>query len=261
MPEFKNITLERKERVAIVTVSRPEKYNALNRETLEELDVCFSGLAKDKELGAVVVTGAGEKAFISGADINELAVLDAIGAEEISSFGQTVFNRIAYLHRPVIAAINGFALGGGFELSLACHIRYASENVKLGLPEVSLGIIPGYGGTQRLVRLIGYGQAIELIVSAQMIDAARAESLGIVNGVLPQDKLMEHCLSLAGKISSNAPLAVSAALEAAIRGAEMEMGAALRLESALFGVIGSTEDMHDGLQAFLDKRKPSFRGR
>ena len=259
--DFKNIRMERRGGVALVTVSRPEKYNALNRETLGEIESCFLQMAGDPQVRAVVITGEGEKAFISGADINELAVLDAMGAQEISAYGQRVFKRIAKFPRPVIAAVNGFALGGGCELALACHIRFASNNAKLGLPEVGLGIIPGYGGTQRLTRLIGYGRALELIVGAKTIDAAEANRIGLVNDVLPQDKLLEHCLKLAEKISKNAPLAVAAALEAAIKGSDMPLEGGLRLESTLFGVIGSTKDMHDGLNAFLEKREPEFKGR
>ena len=258
---YKNITGERRGAVALVTISRPEKYNALNRETLGELDDCFAHLETDEGVRAVVITGAGEKAFVSGADINELAVLDAKGAQEISAFGQSVFNRIARFSRPVIAAVNGFALGGGCELALACHMRFASDNAKLGLPEVGLGIIPGYGGTQRLGRLVGTGLAIELITSARPIDAAEAGRIGLVNQVLPQADLLDHCLRLGEKIARNAPLAVAAALEAAIHGGDVPLDAGLRLESALFGLIGSTEDMHEGLKAFLDKRKPVYKGK
>jgi enoyl-CoA hydratase len=260
-PGYENLLLERRGAVALVTVSRPEKYNALNRETLGELEDCFRRLAEDGTARAVVVTGAGEKAFVSGADVAELAVLDARGAEEISSYGQSVFHRVAGLTKPVIAAVNGFALGGGLELALACHLRVASENAKLGLPEVGLGIIPGYGGTQRLVRLVGYGRALELIVTARAIDAPEAARIGLVNEVVPAEKLLEHCLALGERIARNAPLAVAAALEAALRGSEMPLDAGLRLESALFGVVGSTEDMHEGLKAFLEKRKPAFRGK
>jgi enoyl-CoA hydratase len=261
MPSYKNLTVEMRGAVALVTVSREEKYNALNRETLGEIDDCFKRLQESVEVRAVVVTGAGEKAFISGADIGELAVLDAKGAQEISAYGQRVFDRIAGLSKPVIAAVNGFALGGGCELALACHIRIASDNAKLGLPEVSLGIIPGYGGTQRLVRLVGYGRAVELIVTAKPIDAAEADRIGLVNAVVPQAELLAHCMGMAERVAKNAPLAVAAALEAAMRGTDGPLAAGLRMESAYFGVIGSTEDMHEGLNAFLEKRKPTYRGK
>ena len=260
-PTYRNLALERRGAVALVTISRVEKYNALNRETLGEIDDCFRHLEADDAVRAVVVTGAGEKAFVSGADIGELAVLDAKGAQEISAYGQSVFDRIAGLTKPVIAAVNGFALGGGCELALACHLRFASDNAKLGLPEVGLGIIPGYGGTQRLVRLVGYGRAVELIVTARPIEAAEADRIGLVNGVLPRAELLPHCLGIAERIANNAPLAVAAALEAAMRGADGPLASGLRLESAFFGVLGATEDMHEGLNAFLEKRKPTYRGK
>jgi enoyl-CoA hydratase len=261
VPSYENIRMERRDAVALVTISRPEKYNALTRKTLEELEDCFERLARDAGVRAVVVTGEGEKAFVAGADIAELAVLDAIGAQETSIYGQHVFNRVASFPQPVIAAVNGFALGGGCELALACHIRFASENAKLGLPEVGLGIIPGYGGTQRLTRLIGYGHAVEMICSGQPVDAGEAKRIGLVNDVLSQDKLLEHCFKVAKKIAGNGPLAVAAGLKSALQGAELPLEGGLRLESTFFGLLGATEDMHDGLKAFLEKRKPDFRGR
>jgi enoyl-CoA hydratase len=261
IPEYKNIQHERRENTALVTVSRPEKYNALTHDTLVELEDCFTRLAKDKSVRAVVVTGAGEKAFVAGADIAELAALDALGAQETSIYGQHVFNLIASFPQPVIAAVNGFALGGGCELAVACHIRIASENAKLGLPEVGLGIIPGYGGTQRLPRLVGSGYAIEMICTGQPVDAAEAKRIGLVNDVVPQAELLDHCLKLAGKIAKQGPLAVSSGLKSAMRGLEMPIEAGLELESTYFGLLGGTEDMHDGLKAFLEKRKPDFRGR
>lgn len=261
IPDYRNIRHERREAVALVTVNRPEKYNALTRDTLGELEDCFTRLAKDRQVRAVVVTGAGEKAFVAGADIAELAALDALGAQEISIYGQHVFNLIASFPQPVIAAVNGFALGGGCELAIACHIRIASENAKLGVPEVGLGIIPGYGGTQRLPRLVGYGHAIEMICSGQPVNAAEAKRIGLVNDVVDQAGLLEHCLELAGKIAKNGPLAVSSGLKAARRGLEMPLEAGLELESTYFGLLGGTADMHDGLKAFLEKRKPDFRGR
>ena len=259
--EFKNILVEALDGVSLIKINRPDKYNALNRETLAELGECVDKLAAEEWVRPLVITGEGKKAFVSGADIGELAVLDAVGSQEISAFGQSVFDKIAAFPQPVIAAVNGFALGGGCELALACHIRYASDNAKLGLPEVGLGIIPGYGGTQRLPRLIGYGRAIELVATAKPVDAEEAARIGLVNGVLPQAELLDHCLKIAGRIAKNGPLAVSAALEASVRGAEMPLDAALRLESMFFGVIGSTHDMHDGLNAFLEKRKPNFKNK
>jgi enoyl-CoA hydratase len=261
IPDYKNIRHERREAVALITVNRPDKYNALTRETLTEFEDCFSRLAVDETLRAVIITGAGEKAFVAGADIAELAVLDALGAQEISMYGQKVFTLIASFPRPVIAAVNGFALGGGCELALACHLRFASDNAKMGVPEVGLGIIPGYGGTQRLTRLVGHGQAIQMICSGQPVDADEARRIGLVNDVLPQAELLDHCFKLAGKIAKNGSLAVSSGLKAALRGLEMPIDAGLELESTYFGLLGGTEDMHEGLKAFLEKRKPDFRGR
>jgi enoyl-CoA hydratase len=258
---YRNLLVERRGPVAVVTISRPDKHNALNRETLGEIDAAFASLATDAGVRAVAVTGAGEKAFVSGADINELAVLDARGAREISAYGQGVFDRVAGFPQPVIAAVNGWALGGGCELALACHIRYAAETARFGLPEVSLGIVPGYGGTQRLARLIGLGRAIELVATGRPFDAAEAYRLGLANRVLPQAELLPESIALGERIAANGPLAVSAALEAMVRGQNLSLSAALTLESTLFGILGSTEDMHDGLKAFLEKRKPNFQGR
>ncbi len=258
---YKHLLLDRRDAAAIVTISRPEKYNALNRAVLAELDAAFRSLAGDATVRAIVVTGAGEKAFVSGADIGELAVLDTRGAEEASRFGSAVFRRVEQSAAPVIAAVNGFALGGGCELALACHIRYASDNAKFGLPEVGLGIIPGYGGTQRLPRLVGLGVASELIASGRMIDAEEALRIGLVNKVVPQARLLEETLALATAIAANAPLAVAAALEAARRGWDTGLDDGLRLESTLFGILGSTEDMHAGLAACLEKKKVPFQGR
>jgi enoyl-CoA hydratase len=258
---FEFLTVERRDQVAIVTLSRPEKLNALNHALLGELDHAITALAADASLRVLVVTGAGEKAFVAGADIGELAVLDTRGAEAASAFGSRVFRKLETGPQTVIAAVNGFALGGGCELALACHIRLASENAKFGLPEVGLGIIPGYGGTQRLPRLVGLGIASELIATGRMVDAAEALDIGLVNRVVPLASLLEEALALAGKIAANAPLAVAAALEAARRGLDTDLDQGLRFESTLFGILGSTQDMHDGLSAFVDKRKPKFEGR
>jgi enoyl-CoA hydratase len=257
---YANLTLERHDAVALVTVSRPEKLNALNRATLTEIDHAFSTLAADDTVRAIVVTGAGEKSFVAGADIGELSVLDTRGAEEASAFGSAIFRRIERMRAPVIAAVNGFALGGGCELAIACHIRYAADNARFGLPEVGLGIIPGYGGTQRLPRLVGLGIASELIATGRMIDANEALRIGLVNKVLPQAELKAAAMALAAEIATKAPLAVAAALEAARIGTETDLDTGLRLESSLFGMLGSTKDMHDGLSAFVEKRKPAFRG-
>lgn len=258
---YRNLVLEQRGAVASVTVSRPDKHNALDRQTLGEIEQCFTRLAEDESVRAVVVTGAGEKAFVSGADINELAVLDARGAREISAFGQRVFDRIATFRAPVIAAVNGWALGGGCELALACHIRYASENARFGLPEVGLGIVPGYGGTQRLARLVGLGRAVELVVTGRPVDAQEAYRIGLANRVLPLAELVGESNALGERIAANGPLAVASALEAMVRGQDVPLATALTFESTLFGILGASEDMHEGLKAFLEKRKPEFRGR
>ncbi len=256
---YKNLLIERREDVTVLTVNRPAVLNALNRETLGEIEAAVSHFVFDAEARSLVVTGAGEKAFISGADINELAVLDSRGAEEISRFGQRVVGALESSPKPVIAAINGYAFGGGLELALACHMRLASQNAVLGLPEVSLGIIPGYGGTQRLTRLVGLGVGLELVLSGRRIKADEAAQLGLVNRVVPQAELLAETMKLAQAINRNAPLAVEAALEAARRGADSSLPDGLRLESALFGILASSKDMHEGLQAFLEKRPPRYR--
>jgi enoyl-CoA hydratase len=258
---YSNLILERRGDVALVTISRESKLNALNHATLTEIDHAFAAIAADPAVRAVVVTGAGAKSFVAGADIGELSVLDTRGAEAASAYGSAIFRRIERSRAAVIAAVNGFALGGGCELAIACHIRLASDNAKFGLPEVGLGIIPGYGGTQRLPRLVGLGLASELIATGRMVDAEEALRIGLVNRVVPQAELLDVALELAAKIARNAPLAVAAALEAARTGTETDLDTGLRLESSLFGMLGSTEDMHDGLTAFVEKKKIEFKGR
>ena len=256
---YRNVLVDRREAVTVLTVSRPEVLNALNRETLGEIEDVARRFGDDAEQGALIVTGAGEKSFISGADINELAVLDPRGAEEISRFGQRAVEALERSPKPVIAAINGYAFGGGCELALACHMRLASENAVLGLPEVSLGIIPGYGGTQRLTRLVGPGRALEILLSGRRVKSDEAERIGLVNRVVPQGELMNEALKLAQSILKNGPLAVAAALEAAQRGCDLPLEDGLRLESSLFGILAASEDMHEGLKAFLEKRAARFR--
>jgi enoyl-CoA hydratase len=258
---YRNLVLERRGAVTILAVQRPEVRNALDRETLTEIEDCARHFVADPEAAALIVTGSGEKSFVAGADIQELAALDPRGAEEISRFGQRVFDLLEQSPKPVLAAINGFALGGGCELALACHLRVAAENAELGLPEVSLGIIPGYGGTQRLPRLVGPGRALELILTGRRIAAAEAERIGLVNRVVPRERLIEETEKLALAVVRNGPLAVTAALEAARRGMELGMSDALRLESALFGILAASEDMHEGLKAFLEKRPPRYHRR
>jgi enoyl-CoA hydratase len=258
---YRNLQLDRRERVTVLRVQRPEVLNALNRETLGEIDDAVRRFTEDPEQGALIVTGAGEKSFISGADIQELAVLDPHGAQEISRFGQRVFDRIEQSTKVVIAAINGYAFGGGCELALACHIRLASENAVLGLPEVGLGIIPGYGGTQRLPRLIGAGRAYELILTGGRVKAAEAERIGLVNRVVPLGSLLEEAEKVAAAILKNGPLAVAAAIEAIHRGTQLSLADGQRLESGQFGILAASEDMHEGLKAFLEKRPARFENR
>jgi len=257
---YQNLVVEIRDRVARVTLNRPKVLNALNEQTIVELRACFVALKGDITVGAVILTGSGEKAFVAGADINELSVMSPLQGERSSRLGQETFSEIENLGKPVIAAVNGFALGGGCELALACHMRFASENAKLGLPEVGLGIMPGYGGTQRLPRLVGLGRAIELITTARMIDAQEAFRIGLVNGVHPLADLLPHCEKVAAEILSRGPLAVRHAMDAAIRGVETDLEHGLELESAYFGLLASTGDMREGLTAFLEKRKPSFSG-
>ncbi len=260
MAEYKNLKLELADGVAVVTLNRPQALNALNAETLDELDAVFGELSGRSDARAVVLTGEGEKAFVAGADIKELAAVQGVGARGLAARGQAIFDRIESFPKPVIAAVNGFCLGGGCELAMACHIRIASENARFGQPEVKLGLIPGYGGTQRLPRLVGRGAALELILTGDMIDAAEALRIGLVNRVTAPADLLPECRKLAARILKNAPLAVGLALEAVNRGAGCAMGEALSLEAALFGLSCATEDMKEGTQAFLEKRPARFAG-
>ena len=255
---YRNLLLERHGAITTLVVNRPDVLNALNRETLVEIEAASLAFASDPEQGALIVTGAGEKSFISGADIQELAPLDPRGAEEISRLGQRVVGSLERASKPVIAAINGYAFGGGCELALACHMRIASENAVMGLPEVGLGIIPGYGGTQRLPRLVGTGRALELILSGRRVKADEAERIGLVNRVVPLAALREEAEKLAQSILKNGPLAVAAALEAVHRGMQLPLDHGLRFESCQFGVLAASEDMHEGLKAFLEKRPARF---
>ncbi len=255
---WKNLLFERRGAVSVLTVNRPDVLNAINRETLAEIADAVDRFTADPDQGALIVTGSGEKAFISGADINELAPLGPAAAEDISRFGQQVVDRLERSPKPVIAAVNGYAFGGGCELALACHLRLASENAVMGLPEVKLGIIPGYGGTQRLPRLVGPGRALELILSARPIKADEAERWGLVNRVVPLADLLPEAEKLATAILKNGPLAVTAALECVRRGASLPLDEGLRFESGRFGILAASQDMHEGLQAFLDKRPARF---
>jgi enoyl-CoA hydratase len=258
---YQNLLLETRDRIARITVNRPEKLNALNRATLEEMDRIFRSLAADPAVGAVILTGSGTKAFIAGADINELSSLTAAEGRDFALFGQEILNRMETLGKPVLAAVNGYALGGGCEVALACTLRVASATAKFGLPEVGLGIIPGYGGTQRLPRLVGRGSAQEMILTGEMIDAAEAHRIGLVNQVVPSEELMARTEALAGTILSRGPLAVRCALDAVRCGLEMSLGEGLAYEAALFSLLCASEDMKEGTKAFLEKRKAGFRGR
>jgi len=254
------VLVEKQDRIAWVTLNRPEKMNALNNALLKELECEIAGLEHDAEVGVVILTGAGEKAFVAGADISELKDLDSGSAREQALKGQAVFNRIAAMPKPVIAAVNGFALGGGCELALSAHIRVASENAKFGLPEVSLGIIPGYGGTQRLPRLVGTGVGLDMILSGDMIPAADALRMGLVSRVFPQADLKAGVEKLAKTILSRGPLALTRALAAVQQGVEMPLEQGLQFEAALFGLLAASQDMKEGMGAFLEKRPASFKG-
>ncbi|HZU53773.1 MAG TPA: enoyl-CoA hydratase-related protein [Holophagaceae bacterium] len=254
------VLLEKNERVAWVTLNRPDKLNALNNELLKELDAVIASLEEDAETGVVVLTGAGEKAFVAGADISELKDLDSATARAQGLKGQEVFNRIERMPKPVIAAVNGFALGGGCELALSCHIRIASENARFGLPEVSLGIIPGYGGTQRLPRLVGKGVALDMILTGDMVGAADALRAGLVSRVAPLADLKATAEKMAKTILSRGPLALRSALTAVHEGIEMPLSKGLEFEASLFGLLANSADMKEGMGAFLEKRPAQFKG-
>jgi enoyl-CoA hydratase len=260
--DSRTILLDREaDGLAVITVSRPDKLNALNAATVRQLDGVLGEVRDDAGVRAVVLTGAGEKAFVAGADIAELAAMGPIEGVEVSRAGQDTFRMLERMPKPVIAAVNGFALGGGLELALACHIRIASTRAKFGLPEVRLGIIPGYGGTVRLPRLVGRGRALELMLTGEMIDAAEAHRIGLVNRVEEPGNLLAAARAMAQKMIANGPIAVALALEAVDRGMSTTIDDAQILESRLFGLLASTDDMREGMQAFLEKRKAEFRNR
>lgn len=258
---LENILFTVNDRIARITFNRPAALNALNSKTLAELGECLNQVHRDDAIRVVILTGAGEKSFVAGADINELAQRTAIDGKDFALYGQEIFHRLETLGKPSIAAINGFALGGGCELALACTIRIASRTAKLGQPEVKLGILPGYGGSQRLPRLCGKGIAHEMILTGEMITAEEALRIGLVNRVVEPPELLSAAESIAAKIAANPPLAVKYALEAIERGAEMPQQEGLFLEATLFGLSCGTEDMREGTRAFLEKRPPKFQGR
>jgi enoyl-CoA hydratase len=257
---MENVRTENRDGVLIVTIDRPQVLNALNAQTVGEIGQAFEAARDDDSVKAVIITGGGEKAFVAGADINELAKMTPISGKATASKGQGVFFEIERFPKPVIAAINGYALGGGCELALACHIRIASDKAQIGLPEVTLGIIPGYGGTQRLARLVGKGKALEIICTAERVSAADAEKIGLVNKVVPADQLMSVAEEMARKIASRGPVAVRCAIEAVMSGSEMPFEEGQFLEATLFGLLCATDDMKEGMKAFLEKRTANFTG-
>ncbi|MDF3052036.1 MAG: enoyl-CoA hydratase [Geminicoccaceae bacterium] len=246
--------------IARITINRPDKLNALNATVLSELGDAITRVETDAAVKGVILTGAGSKAFVAGADITELAKQNPIEGKARSLLGQQVFRRLERCGKPVIAAVNGFALGGGCELAMACHIRIASDQARFGQPEVKLGIGPGYGGTARLPRLVGRGRALELLLTGAMIDAAEAYRIGLVNRVVPADKLIEQTQTMLRGILENGPLAIQACLEAVDAGMDATLDQALLLEANHFGLLSSTADMQEGTRAFLEKRKPAFKG-
>jgi enoyl-CoA hydratase len=255
------ILVEREGRVAILTVNRPDKLNALNDQVIDELADVANRLATEPALKGAILTGAGSKAFVAGADISDLARRGPFDGKELALRGQAALRRLETCGKPVIAAVNGFALGGGCELAMACHLRIASENAKFGQPEVKLGLTPGYGGTQRLPRLVGKGVALQLILTGEVIDAQEAKRIGLVNRVVPADRLLGEAEAMLRTILSMAPLAVRLALEAVERGLDMSLEEGLLLEANHFGLLAGTADMKEGLSAFLAKRAPKFEGR
>ncbi|MEN8007534.1 MAG: enoyl-CoA hydratase-related protein [Candidatus Krumholzibacteriota bacterium] len=256
---FNYILCEKTDGVATVTVNRPDKLNALNHEVIGELAHCFADLADDADAKVVVLTGAGDKAFVAGADIGEMVDMTPTAAEKFAARGQDLMARIENLGKPVIAAVNGFALGGGCELAMACTFRYASDKARLGLPETGLGLIPGFGGTQRLPRLVGRGRALEMILLGNMIDAVDAMAIGLVNKVYPAAEFADSVNIVARALAEKSPLTLRVALKAVGEGLEMSPTAGCRLEAALFGVCGASEDAREGCRAFLEKRKPEFK--
>ncbi|HSC29967.1 MAG TPA: enoyl-CoA hydratase-related protein [Vicinamibacterales bacterium] len=261
LDNLENLILERDGRVAVVTVNRPTVLNALNFQTMDELRRTILALRHDEAIRAVILTGAGEKSFIAGADINELAEQTPAGGRDHALRGQHVLDLIENMGKPVIAAINGYALGGGCELAMACTLRIAADTAKLGQPEINLGIIPGYAGTQRLSRLIGAGRALEVLLTGDAISAQEAHRLGLVNRVVPAASLMEEARRLAGTLASKAPMAVRYIIDAVNRGSRMTLAEGQVFEATLFGLVASTEDMREGTRAFLEKRKAEFKGK
>jgi enoyl-CoA hydratase len=258
---WQNLLVEKRDGIAVVTINRPDKLNALDDRTVEELDGAFADLGADASVRGVILTGSGEKAFVAGADIAELATQSPVDGKERSIRGQKVLDRIENLGKPVIAAINGFALGGGCELAMACHVRMASENARLGTPEVKLGIMCGYAGSQRLPRLVGKGRALEMLLTGEMVDAQEAFRIGLVNRVIPKEKLLAESEGLLRKMIANGPVSLRFTMEAVNSGLELPLAEAQYLEATLFGLICTTDDMKEGTKAFLEKRPAKFTGK
>jgi enoyl-CoA hydratase len=259
--DYVNVQLRREAPLGWIIINRPDKLNVLNAETIKDLYSAFMSLRDDSEIKSVILTGSGDKAFVAGADINELARLDYASGKDYVLEGQELTKLIENYRKPVIAAINGYALGGGTELALACHIRIASENAKMGQPEVKLGLIPGFGGTQRLARLVGKGKAMELVLSGKMIDAQEALAFGLVNSVVPQSDLVSTCEVLAREMIGNSPLALEYSIRAINEGLDKSLPEGLLLEAELFGTACLSEDSDEGTKAFLEKRKANFQGK
>jgi enoyl-CoA hydratase len=258
---FRTLLSEDRGAIRRLTINRPDKLNALNRETLGELDLAFAQAAADDAVRVVILRGAGGKAFVAGADISELAALSPVQARDFSRFGQQMMLRVEHLGKPVIAEIGGFALGGGMELAMCCHLRVASEKARFGQPEINLGLLPGFGGTQRLLRLAGRAATLELCLTGAQVDAARALALGIVNRVVAPESLEDETLALAGQLAAAAPQALRGILDAVIIGGECGLQQGLDYETQAFAVCSATEDMREGTRAFLERRKPEFSGR
>jgi enoyl-CoA hydratase len=247
--------------IALVTINRPDKLNALSGAVIAELRDTFERIQKDQAIGAAIVTGAGEKAFVAGADIRELAAFSPVEMRLMAQRGQQTFRMLETSSKPSVAAINGFALGGGLELAMACTVRFASENARMGQPEVKLGLLPGYGGSQRLPRLVGRGRALELLLSGEPVTAAEAHRIGLVNAIVPQAELLNYSRAWLAKVLANAPVAVALAMEAVDIGLDAGLEEGMRLEAASFGLCAGTEDCREGTRAFLEKRKPAFAGK
>lgn len=258
---LETLLLERADGIATVTVNRPKVLNALNMQTLDELRRTVLALRRDENVRCVIITGAGEKAFVAGADINELAVQTPAGGREHALKGQHVLDLIENLGKPVIAAINGYALGGGCELAMACTLRVAADTARLGQPEINLGIIPGYAGTQRLARLVGRGRALEVLLTGDQLSASDAHRIGLVDRVVPAAELMAEARKLGAALAAKAPIAVRYIIDAVTKGLQMPFAEAQIYEATLFGLVASTEDMREGTRAFLEKRRPEFKGR